>query len=261
LVFIKKVDNTDPGDGDTVGGDDWDKFDDYFDDVVNALTGKVNSTFEVMASKFKIRDLADETKELVNNVAAIAAGTTRTITWPNKNIDFGNVIVPHYIPCLTPIPDGTVAFPDIHPLATAATKVTSSIFPDGASVGIMDIKPQLPLPSDLHSTPNLKAHFELFPLDTEATNVNTRFTALSKWTADGEDLDLALVAEAEETVAMPTTINNTVIYTVALDAGTVAANDTGLVQLKRDPTDAVDVYANSVGLKVAWLTCDRKVVI
>jgi len=261
MVFIKKVDNSDPGDANTVGGDNWDTLDDFFADVVNAATAKINSTFEVMASKFKIRDVTDETKEIVNNVATVATGTTRTITWPNKNIDFGGVIVPHYIPCLSPIPDGVVSFPEIRPLSTAATKVSISTFPDGASVGIMDIKPQLPLPSDLHSTPNLQAHFELFPFDTEATNVNTRFTAKSGWTADGEDLDLALTAEAEETVAMPVTINKTVIYTVALDAPTIAANDTGLVQLSRDPVDAVDVYANSVGLKVAWLTCDRNVVI
>lgn len=171
-----------------------------------------------------------------------------------------NPTLPYYIPCFQAIPEGTVAFPDVHTLSTAVTKVPGSVFPDGASVGIMDFKPMLPLPEDLHSTPDLKAHFELIPFDTEATNVNTRFTALSGWSADGEDLDLALTAEAEETVAMPVTINKTVIYTVALDAPTIAANDTGLLQLKRDPTDSVDVYANDVMCKIAWLTCDRTVV-
>ena len=87
MVFIKKVSNSDPGDADTVGGDDWDKLDDFFADVVNAATAKINSTFELIASKFKIRDVTDETKEIVNDVSAIATGTTRTITWPDANVN------------------------------------------------------------------------------------------------------------------------------------------------------------------------------
>jgi len=173
--------------------------------------------------------------------------------------NFSKFTLPHYIPCHIVIPQGTVAFPDIQALATASAKVSGAVFPDGAATSTFNFKPLLPLPEDLHATPDLKAHFELIPLDTEATNINTRFTASSFWIADGEDMDQAFSAEAEETVAMPTTIENTVIYTVALDAPTIAANDTGLIKLVRDPTDASDVYANSVLCVRCWLTCDRTV--
>ena len=87
MVFIKKVSNADAGDADHVGGNDWDKLDDFFADAVNAATAKINSTLEVTASKFKIRDATDETKEIVNNVSAIATGTTRTITYPDANVN------------------------------------------------------------------------------------------------------------------------------------------------------------------------------
>lgn len=180
----------------------------------------------------------------------------------SKKITVTNLItftLPHYIPCQIVVPEGTVGLPDVHALVTASAKVSGAVFPDGASASTYNFKPIFPLPEDLHSTPDLKAHFELIPFDTEATNINTRFTASSFWIADGENLDQALTAEAEETVAMPTTIENTKIYTVALDAPTIAANDTGLLQLKRDPVDAVDVYANSVQCIRCWLTCDRSV--
>ncbi|KKL06856.1 hypothetical protein LCGC14_2591840 [marine sediment metagenome] len=87
MVFIKKVSNADAGDADHVGGNDWDKLDDFFADVANAATAKIDSTFEVTASKFKIRDATDETKEIVNNVSAITTGTTRTITYPDANVN------------------------------------------------------------------------------------------------------------------------------------------------------------------------------
>lgn len=89
MVFIKQVDNADAGDSDTVGGNDWDKLDKFFNDEVDEATAKINSTFEVTASKFKIRDVTDETKEIVNDVSAITTATTRTITYPDKDLNFG----------------------------------------------------------------------------------------------------------------------------------------------------------------------------
>ena len=89
MVFIKKVSNADAGDADHVGGNDWDKLDDYFNDSVDILTGEINSTLKVVGSKFAIRDVTDLTKEIISDVSAITTGTTRTITYPDSNIDLG----------------------------------------------------------------------------------------------------------------------------------------------------------------------------
>ncbi len=86
----KKVSNADAGDATHFGGDDFDKVADLFSDVVNVDTVQINSTFELIASKFKIRDLTDETKELVFDVSAILTATTRTIIWPDSNLNFGS---------------------------------------------------------------------------------------------------------------------------------------------------------------------------
>jgi len=87
LVFIKKVVNADPGDVDHVGGNDWDNLDDYFNDSVDVLTGEINSTLKVVGSKFAIRDVTDLTKEIIHDVSAIATMTTRTITYPDANVN------------------------------------------------------------------------------------------------------------------------------------------------------------------------------
>ena len=171
----------------------------------------------------------------------------------------GSFTLPHYIPCHIVIPEGTVAFPDIHDMVTGSLHVSGGVFPDGAATSTFNIKPLLPLPEDLHSTPDLKLVVAMFPKDTEATNVNTRFTAKSLWHATGENLDQALTAETEVTIAMPTTIENMIVTTIALSTPTIAAGDLGLVQLTRDPTDAADVYAEGVQLVWAYLTCDRTV--
>lgn len=171
----------------------------------------------------------------------------------------GSFTLPHYIPCHLVVPEGTVAFPDIHDMVTGSLHVSSAVFPDGAATSTYNIKPILPLPEDLHGTPDLKLVIGMYPADTEATNINTRFTAKSLWHATGEDLDQALTAETEVTIAMPTTIENMIVTTIALSTPTIAAGDLGLIQLTRDPTDGADVYAESVKLAWAYLTCDRTV--
>ena len=171
----------------------------------------------------------------------------------------GSFTLPHYIPCHLVVPEGTVAFPDIHDMVTGSLHVSSAVFPDGAATSTYNIKPILPLPEDLHGTPDLKLVIGMYPNDTEPTNINTRFTALSRWHATGEDLDQALQGETEVTIAMPTTEENMIVTTIALSTPTIAAGDLGLIQLTRDPTDGADVYAESVKLAWAYITCDRTV--
>lgn len=167
--------------------------------------------------------------------------------------------IPHYIPCQFVVPEGTVAYPDIHDLATASAKASGAVFPDGASVSTYNIKPMLPLPSDLHATPNLNFVVGFISHGSEASNVNTRFTASSSWRADTEDLDVAFTAEAEETVVMETTLETIAEHTFALDGPTITAGDYGLIKLARDPTDAADVHTQDVQAVWAYLTCDRSV--
>ena len=176
-----------------------------------------------------------------------------------NKIDSGDTItLPHWIPCQMIVPEGTVAYPDIVTLATASAKSSGAILPDGASVSTYNFKPMFPLPSDLHGTPNLKIHFELVAMGTEATNRNTRMTVKSRWNADGEDINQALTAETETTVQMPATINKTKIYSQTISA-TIAIDDTGIFQLSRDPTDASDVFPQDVWVKSVWITCDRSI--
>ena len=60
----KDVNNADPGDVTHFGGNDFDKIADLFNDVSNVDTVKIDSIFELIASKFKIRDATDESKEI-----------------------------------------------------------------------------------------------------------------------------------------------------------------------------------------------------
>ena len=85
MVFIKQVNNSDPGSATEVGGDNWDKLDQFFSDTVDIAIAQINSTIEVMASKFKIRDVTDETNEVNFDVSGITTGTTRTLTVPDAS--------------------------------------------------------------------------------------------------------------------------------------------------------------------------------
>ena len=78
-AFIKKVNNSDPGDADHVGGDDWDKLDDYFNKVATGLTARINSITRFYGTNLRIRNPAD-TFSYLHNPSAIVA--TRTVTYP-----------------------------------------------------------------------------------------------------------------------------------------------------------------------------------
>ena len=63
MVFIKKTNNADSGDADHVGGDDWDKLDNYFDDIdIESTLGhpsKINTKTEVRSGKLVIKNPAN----------------------------------------------------------------------------------------------------------------------------------------------------------------------------------------------------------
>jgi parallel beta-helix repeat protein len=59
LVFIKKVVNSDAGDADHVGGNDWDALDNYFDDIDITGPAKVNTATRYRDQKLVLRNPAD----------------------------------------------------------------------------------------------------------------------------------------------------------------------------------------------------------
>ena len=59
MVFIKKVSNSDPGDADHVGGNNWDSLDDYFADVATGLTAAINSSTTFRDNVLKLRNPAN----------------------------------------------------------------------------------------------------------------------------------------------------------------------------------------------------------
>lgn len=56
MVFIKKVVNSDAGDADHVGGNDWDALDNYFDDVTYGTTAKINTPTQYRDQTLKYRN-------------------------------------------------------------------------------------------------------------------------------------------------------------------------------------------------------------
>jgi len=60
------------------------------DDIPNrkfVVDQVVNASTEFADDVFRVQDNGDATKELAFEVAAITTGTTRTITWPDQNLD------------------------------------------------------------------------------------------------------------------------------------------------------------------------------
>jgi len=257
MVFIKKVDNADAGDGDTVGGNDWDTFDDFMADVADAATAKINSTIEVTASKFKIRDVTDESKEIVNDVSAIDTATTRTITYPNKDLTVNSITFTDAVLCTLEVPEGVIAFPDINALATAGAKVSGMVLPDGASTSTINFKCRVP--RDVSSTPAMKIRIRIMTQAADTAHA-VRLTISTVGHAVNEDFDVALTAETEITAEMPDGTETGNEATIEVDLTTDwAADDTVLGQLKRDPTDAVDDYAGNILVVGIELLVDRTI--
>ncbi len=159
------------------------------------------------------------------------------------------------IPCVLEVPEGTVAFPDIHALATGGTKVSGFVLPDGASVGIINFK--CVIPDNLASTPAMKVRIRIMTLTADTAHA-IRLTLSTAGIAVNEDADISLTAETEITAEMPDGTETMNEASIEIDLTTDwVANDTVLGQLKRDPTDAVDDYAGDVLVVGIDLVVDR----
>ena len=94
MVFIKKVANSDGGDADHVGGNNWDSLDDFFADVATGLTAQINSSTTFRDNVLKIRNPANTFSYTIRS-SAIAANRDLTLplttgTDTLATVGFGN---------------------------------------------------------------------------------------------------------------------------------------------------------------------------
>jgi len=173
--------------------------------------------------------------------------------WDSQDAGGGGGDFTERIPLIMEIPEGVIAFPDIRALATASTKISGFVFPDGATASKVNFKCNVP--EDLNSTPAASIKFIIMTLGA-VTDKDVRLTVATAAFADGEDMDVALTAETEQTVRMPNGIETQDIYDQDM-ATDPTAGDTLLVSLNRDPTDAADNYTANIMIVGAFLEIDR----
>jgi len=161
------------------------------------------------------------------------------------------------IPCVMEVPEGTVAFPEIHAMSTTkAKKLSGFVMPNGASVSSVNFK--CILPDDVASTPNAKLRFRFLTLGA-VTNADLSLVVRAKGFADTEDADVAFdTDEAEVVLRMPNANDSYDYYSETL-GGTYASSDTLHGQIDRRPADADDDYTADVLLVGVDLLIDRTI--
>jgi len=160
------------------------------------------------------------------------------------------------VPCVLEVPEGTVAFPDVHALATQTSKITGIVLPDGAAVSELNFKCKVP--KDLASTPAMKIRVRIMTQGAVAGPNDIRLTVSTVGIADTEDLDVAFTVETETTVVMPTATETLDYYIQDLTTDW-AADDTITGQIARDPTDAADDFTDDVLIYGIELLVDRTI--
>jgi len=173
--------------------------------------------------------------------------------WDAEDAGGGGSDFTDRIPLVMEVPQGTVAFPDIHALATQVSKISGMTFPDGASTSTVNFKCNVP--NDLASTPAASLKFIIIGLGT-GTDDNVRLLVSSFAAADGEVIDQAFTAETEASVPIANTAETIEIYDQDMTTDP-AAGDTLTVTLRRDPADASDTYESNILVIGAYLEIDR----
>jgi len=166
----------------------------------------------------------------------------------------GSVTDSYTIPATLEVPEGTVAYPDIHTLATAGAKVSGFVMPDGATASTINFK--CVVPNDLNVTPAMAIRVRMMTLGAVAGPADVRLTVSTVGIADGESLDTALTAETEVTVTMPTATETLDYHSQDLTSDWAAA-DTIIGQIARDPTDASDDFTDDIMIIGVDLVTER----
>ena len=196
--------------------------------------------------------------------ATVAVGTANQVLTSNgagaaptfQAAAGGAITFTDVIPCVLEVPEGTIAFPDVHTLATASAKVTGMVMPDGATASTINFK--CVVPRDVASTPAMKIRVRIMTQGAVAGPADVRLTVSSIGIADTESLDQALTAETETTVTMPTATETMDYYEQDLTTDW-AADDTVIGQLARDPTDAADDFTDDILIVGIELLIDRTI--
>lgn len=166
-----------------------------------------------------------------------------------KKIDAADVVVaiPYSIPIILEVPEGTNAFPDVRALSTTtAKKLTGAVLINGAGVvSTYNWKLAGPIPDTLPSSPVYTVRTSIMTRGAVAGPADLRLTIRSLAFADGEDMDVGLTAETEQTVTMPTADNTLDVWDQTLSI-TIAAGDYIFGQIERDSDDAADDFTDDV---------------
>ncbi len=148
------------------------------------------------------------------------------------------------VPCTLTVPEGTVAFPDVHDLVTASTHVTGIVLPDGAATSTLNFKAVIP--EDLHATPAMAARIRFMTQAADSDHA-VRLVVGTVGIAVNEVLDTAPTDETEVTAECANATETMNEAEVLIDLTTDwAAGDTVVGHLTRDPTDAVDDFAGDI---------------
>jgi len=178
--------------------------------------------------------------------------------WNDSHV-IANVGWTDNIQCVLEVPQSTIAYPDIHALATMTGKISGFVLPNGATASTINFK--VKVPDDLHATPAALLRVTIMTLAAVAGPADIRLLARHVSIADTEDADIALVdtsASGEETVTMPVTTETMDVYTATFQTQPVAG-DIIIGQLTRDPTDAADDFTDDVFIVGIELIIDRQV--
>jgi len=167
------------------------------------------------------------------------AGASKKITF--ENITKRNIVVP----ITMEVPQGTVAFPDVHAMTTTISKkITGIVLPDGASIGIINWK--CVIPEDLHTTSAQKVRIRFITQGT-GTNHAVRLTLRSVGIAINEDMDIGMTSETEVTAECADANDTMNEALIEIDLTTDwASGDTVIGLLERDPVDGDDDYAGDI---------------
>jgi hypothetical protein len=148
-----------------------------------------------------------------------------------------------YIPMTMEVPQGTGAYPDIHPLDTTfAGKVSGFILPTDVD-GTINIKATSPIPATLPTSPVYTIRVTMIPTSAQ-TSTTVHLEYMYANVADGESLDATKIDDiADQAPTISATIETVDVLDITLVTAPVAG-DYHIGQLVRDISE--DTYAGSI---------------
>ncbi len=188
-----------------------------------------------------------------SNAESLAYNSTSDI-WECSSGGGGGSDFTHRERCVMEVPEGLIAYPDVHDLVTASAHITGMVMPNGATASTINFKCNVP--DNLDATPAASIKIYIMTMGAVAGPADVRLTVSTNAIADTENMDAALTAETETTVTMPTATETLDIYDQDMTTDP-AANDVIIGQLQRDPVDAADDFTDDIMIVHIYLEIDR----